>query len=419
MISGVRHSQVQAVKITACSPSCTNGATLTISPGLYGSNWTSSKTPGASRSGTIEYAGIEDLSMNHSGGNSSGGAVVYVGAFNCWLKGVRSVATGNWRNHVWLFQSGHNTIQDSYFYGGGGSSLSYGVESRVATDDLIVNNIFQHVTGPFVLGTAQGEVVAFNLSINDYYSQVASFMNPSAYTHDAGGLFNLLEGNVGAGVRADIIHGGSGLNTIFRNRYNGWETGKTSQTEAIIDQSYNRYLNVIGNVLGDSGVHTNYQNTTNEQGSGNIYEIGTGDCCDGTVVPADPLVLTTLMRWGNYDTVNGAARFVNAEVPSGISPYGNAVPSSQALPASFYLSAKPGWWPADKGWPPIGPDVTGGNIANVGGHAYTIPAQDCYMNVMGGPADGTGNPLTFKAAACYGSRGDSRLPSSPRNLRIR
>ena len=40
-------------------------------------------------------------------------------------------------------------------------------------------------------------------------------------------------------------------------------------------------------------------------------------------------------------------------------------------------------------------------MANAGGHAYTIPAQDCYSNNMGGPSDGVGSALTSDAADCY------------------
>jgi hypothetical protein len=127
------------------------------------------------------------------------------------------------------------------------------------------------------------------------------------------------------------------------------------------------------------------------------------------------LAVSTLMRWGNYDTVNGAVRFVASEVPTGLALYANPLPS-QTLPASLYLGAKPGWWPAAKPWPAIGPDVTGGNIANVAGHAYTIPAQDCFAS-MGGPADGTGAFLTFNAATCYGTA-SSKAPSAPTNLKI-
>jgi hypothetical protein len=121
------------------------------------------------------------------------------------------------------------------------------------------------------------------------------------------------------------------------------------------------------------------------------------------------------MRWGNYDIVNGASRFVNSEVPSGITNFANPVPLDQTLPASFYLNAKPYWWPAAKPWPAIGPDVISGNIPNVGGHAYTIPAQDCYTTQMNGPADGSGVVLSFNASLCYPS---GVGPSAPTNLRI-
>jgi hypothetical protein len=49
----------------------------------------------------------------------------------------------------------------------------------------------------------------------------------------------------------------------------------------------------------------------------------------------------------------------------------------------------------------IGPDVISGNITGLGGHANTIPAEDCYLGPMAGPADGTGGVLTFSASGCY------------------
>ena len=108
-----------------------------------------------------------------------------------------------------------------------------------------------------------------------------------------------------------------------------------------------------------------------------------------------------MMRWGNYDTVGNATRFVASEVPSGLSLYSNPVPATQSLPASLYLAAKPSGWPASIPWPAIGPDIMGGDIAGVGGHAYAIPAQVCYLSVMGGATDGTSGALTFNANTCY------------------
>jgi hypothetical protein len=123
------------------------------------------------------------------------------------------------------------------------------------------------------------------------------------------------------------------------------------------------------------------------------------------------------MRWGNWDVVTQGSRFLASEVPSGITTFANPVPSGQTLPASFFLNSKPDFWAASKPWPGIGPDVTGGNIPDVGGHAYTIPAQDCYRLVMGGPSDGSGAALSFNADTCY-SLASSGVPSAPTNLRI-
>ena len=119
------------------------------------------------------------------------------------------------------------------------------------------------------------------------------------------------------------------------------------------------------------------------------------------------------MRWGNYDTVNNATRWQASEVPSGISPFANAVPASQSLPSSLYLSAKPAWF-GSVAWPPIGPDVVGGNLAGLGGHVYKIPAQVCFESVMGG-SFGSGL-RTFNARNCYSS---SPPPSAPTGLNVR
>jgi len=100
--------------------------------------------------------------------------------------------------------------------------------------------------------------------------------------------------------------------------------------------SYSRYYNIVGNVLGYSGITTSYSGSNHA-----VYDIGSGNTNGTVTVPPDSLVGTTLMRWGNYDTVNGAVRFVSAEVPSRLAQFANPVPASQTLPASFYLAARP------------------------------------------------------------------------------
>jgi len=399
-------AQQQLVAVTAIA-----GNLVTISPGLYMPNWRSSQSPGAWWATNAATAdGIEELSLDHTASDDTYG----IGLFNCngcWVKGVRSINSN--RGHVHAEDSARMVVRDSYFFG----TQSYGVEVFPSADALIENNIFQHVTAPQMINAScSGCVVAYNFSINDYYVPT-NFLSHSVFLH-AGGIDNvLIEGNIGAGMYSDLFHGTHHFVTVFRNRYNGWEVGRTSNLQPQNLWPFSRFYNVVGNVLGQSGVSNNYQETPSAGNGNSIYVLGTGtvNCC----ASGDPNVATTVMRWGNYDTVNGGNRFVAAEVPSALAgaqaAYSNVVPATQTLPASFYLSARPGWWPASKPWPAIGPDVTGGNLANVGGRAYSIPALDCYTR-MGGPADGSGNPLTFSATTCYGTAGAP--PSAPTNLRI-
>lgn len=444
-ISGTYRSQIQIVKITNVT-----GSSYTITPGLYGSRWNASKSPGAWwPNTTLVNAGVENLSVDNTNSGAIGG-VVFANAANCWVKGIRSL-NGN-RNHVWLLLSSHITVQDSYFYGTKhAASVSYGVESFGTTDDLIVNNVFQRISAPVMLGNNQGTVYAYNFSINNYIN-LPSFLSMQVDEHDAGVLYNLFEGNIGAFFYGDIFHGTGGANTFFRNRWNGHECTAGICTGggdfAIRLDSYNRAENAIGNVLGTTGIHKSYENGLNPP----IYYTGHGGTEGSVTVPNDSLVSYTLMRWGNYDTATGTVRWCGnssnpewsttcagtSEVPTGLSQYANAVPSSTTLPASFYYGAQPSWWPSGKPWPPIGPDVFNGNLglcnggsypynmatsssfctggtftaSDAGGHANSNPAMDCYLSKMAGPPDGSGAALNFNADTCY----SQSTPAAPKNL---
>lgn len=401
-IGGVLRSQVQIVRVAAVQ-----GDTYTIDPPLYSPNWRTSQSPAVWWASTmIQNAGVEDLSVDatNSGGMTN---VSMINAANDWVKGVRLVRTCQCqRDLVQLTDAAHCTVEDSYLFGTQGKSVNYGVESYVASDNLVQNNIMQHVVAPMMVQPALGSVFAYNYAVNDTYddgfaSNPLHWMIGMADQHNAGVEYNLYEGNIGPGIGGDVIHGNQLANTLFRNYLLGSDPGRTDATIAITLSSYNRYHNVIGNVLGTPGYTTKYEVNSGIGQSGVVYNIGSGDTENGVTIPDDPIVKTTLLRWGNFDVVTNTAHFDAADVPSAITPMANAVPASQTLPASFYLTAKPGFWPASKAWPPIGPDVTGGNVTGLSGHVFTNPAKDCYTNVMNGPADGTGSPLTFNASACY------------------
>src|SRR5690242_12784515 len=433
--------QVQIVQVVSCGTAGTtgqacNGTNVTITPGLYMANWSSTKSPGAWwATSPISGTGIEDLSLDHTASIGSFGIEVQ-NAFDCWVKGVRGIDSG--KAHVELQESARITVTDNYFYlTQNAVTQSYGVESLNSSDDLIQNNILQFIAAPLMMnGSCSGCVIAYNFATNDFFTASTGYVQASTNQHTAGIDMLLYEGNEAPQFYADNFHGTHNLVTVFRNQfigndgacYNGTppfgESACNTNQVAMDIRAYSRFYNLIGNVLGQSGTSNGYQS-----GSKPVFRIGGGNSANGVTVPSDSLVASTLMRWGNYDVVTGAVRWCGnsanpgwtttcastSEVPTSLSKYANAVPATTSLPASFYLSAKPAWWPSGKAWPPIGPDVTGGNIPNVGGHAYTIPAQDCYLKVMGGAASGTGNVLTFSASQCYSSA-SATLPMPPTNL---
>ena len=412
-VNGNKRNQQQFVKVTAI-----NGNQVTISPGLYMPNWSSSQNPGAWCATTnITRSGIEDMTLDHTNSGYQDFGIMSINAYEVWVKGVRSILPQ--RAHIECYLCSRSTFRDNYLYNnkGAGAAEAYGIEHYQGTDNLIENNICDHVTGCILNNNVSGSVFAYNFSINDTWP--GGFMQPTIIQHGSNTSFNLYEGNQGPGFEADPIHGTHNLETVFRNQFDGQEPGKTSNTTPMNLYSHSRIYNIIGNVLGTANFHTNYQAiaiTGNCDVS--IYAFGwVGEPCGPTDpgltsnVQPDPLVSTTVMRWGNYDTVNNGVRFVAGEVPSGLSSFANPVPGSQTLPASFFLDSKPSWF-GTVPWPPIGPDVTGGNISGLSGHAYKIPAQLCYENLS--------SYTNFNAGSCYGnSSGDTIPPSPPRNLRIR
>jgi hypothetical protein len=342
--------------------------------------------------------------------------IFFGNAMDSWVKNIRTLNAN--RNHIWLFESARITVRDSYFYGTlNGASQSYGVETRMSSDILVENNIFQHITAPMMTGNTNGTVYGYNYSIDNYY-YVTAWQQASSYHHDAGVDTVLWEGNDGVGWTADNVHGSSHFGTAFRNYWTGRDnTAKYAQTTPVILMSTHRYMNIIGNVLGTPGYHSNYEcapSATNSSscGAGNvsIFTIGwSGNEGAKGSLPNDLMVKSTMFRWGNYDVTAGT-RFDPTEVPSQINPYRNAVPTSTTLPPSLYLPGQPGWFNAM--WPPIGPDVSGGDIAGLGGHAYKIPARLCFENTPS-----SNGVLTFNANACYKGT-TSTAPVAPKNLRI-
>jgi hypothetical protein len=442
VIGGVTYSQKQVTYVSGVTSLGGGSYSVAVSPGVYFNDVRAGQTPGAWWSDIVQNEGLENLTID--GTSIPDGNVGMYDCYQCWVRNVRSLNAA--RNHVELFQSDQDVIRDSYFFQSQShGSESYVVEVESSSGALIENNIFQQVTNPLMFGQGSGSVVDYNFSVNQITENLYS-LQTSYYSHNAGNAMNLWEGNNFLGIWTDDAWGSSALGTLYRNLLSGWQGGGY-QTGFIPIQvrTHVRGFNVVGNVLGQSSVQNQYQAdaTSDSAGSGgsnagtSIYEIGWSDTagygsCGSP--SCDALALSTLMRWGNYDTVTSGIRWDSAEASPAAVPYVDANFTSshfsslaQTLPASLYYSCKPSWWPAASAWPPIGPDVSSGNLGICSGtyagsqaataapcaggnwsgawasHANSIPAQDCYLNVMHGPPDGSGSALGFDASQCYTS----------------
>lgn len=459
-------SQQQIVKVTQCDGNSTNGhacasgANITISPALRMANWNWS--PGNNlpqawwASSPSQFDGIEDLTIDNTNtgaaSNACSGAGIGVGIYNAsdsWVKGVRDIDST--RAHIEVNWSPHDSIVNNYFYltqnagtfsgtsgGPNVTGCAYGVEVFSGSDMLLENNIFQAIASPMILSNScSGCVLGYNFVALDFLLQSAVLSNTEG-DHGSGTDFVLYEGNIGYDKLGDVIHGTHNLGSVFRNRWSGaapcWNTSSNITTTVlamatatftpctvnggwslypVMLDSFTRFYNVIGNILGTTGTNTTYKSGAQTD------VLALGGVHNNYPLLNDPNVATTTMLWGNCDSANGfgACRFQSSEVPSGLNAqfqqfFANPVPQNNTLPASFYYSSKPAWWPTGKAWPIIGPDVTGGNISGVSGLAYTNPAQDCYANTMGGPANGSGTVLTFSEAVCYsGATPQAATPS--------
>ena len=378
-------------------------------------NWRASQSPGAwwgNGDLPITGSGVENLSIDSSGVHSGGGIITLAGTTKCWVKGVRTMFEADSHIKLW-YGNLFNTIRDNYMYGsqchGGTCSQSYGINTYTGSANLFENNICDSVATCFQMENQQGSVYGYNYAINEINTAGPGWMLGHFSAHAPGNMYVLWEGNEVTSSILDDIHGPADFITEFRNRISGWQPGIPAYYPSIPIENiaWSRYTNAVGNVLGTSGLNTRYTSITGDGSDAtetcmhSIFALGWSGYCNNYPEPPspgngcsasntcpwpDPLVATTFLRWGNWDTANGSTQWNPSEVPSALPIYANPVPASQTLPSSFYLAGKPIWWPASIPFPPTGPDVSGGDVLNVGGHAYHIPAETCWKTTTFDPA---------------------------------
>lgn len=334
---------------------------VSIWPPIAMPNWKPSQSPQAWWLGKYaKKCGVENLKINGRSSNPYpyGSNISFVEAWNCWAKNIYSEA-GN-VCHINVYGGGRCEVRQSRFFDTqSAATQSYGILFSYASSNLIEDNIFEKITAPIVFGAGSSlNVISYNYMINMYY-YAAYWMQAALAPHAAHTCMNLMEGNyVESSMYADSIHGSTAYNTIFRNRIVGHEEGKTANVYAMVFEALCRNYNVIGNILGKTGIHNLYEWNNSSPGIP-IYRIGYNGT-SASSIGYDINTLNTLYRHGNYDVVNNSVIWDSNNVDHNI-------------PDSLYLSSKPSWF-GDLVWPPF--DPSNPSLAK----PTSIPAGYRYIN---------------------------------------
>jgi hypothetical protein len=344
----------QMVKIT----SVPNSTTATLEIPLYW-NFNATLAPQASKTNSgINGAGVESLTIDNSlsGTSAQGGSgtVVMRGAANCWAYQVEMIGAyeaglrmwgGNYRNVIRacrIHEGIPSTPTTGVHYGSG---RAYGIYLGWAgSANLIEDNELYHLSIGFVSnGAVSGNVISYNY-VHDIYYSLSGWNRWGVDFHGAHPVMNLIEGNYVVGVTgADDTWGTSSHNSYFRNKTACQSATNMSRWNFSLYNSQ-RYYNLVGNVLGTVGEEIIYELTATNYDLSNraVYQIGYYGL-NGSNTNSDPAVKATLVRHGNWDSVNNAVSWNGAD--------------DQVLPASLYLSSKPSWW-GTLPWPCVGPDLS-------------------------------------------------------------
>jgi hypothetical protein len=375
-----------------------SGNTLTIIPPAIHTFPTSLSPRAIKASPTFtQYAGVEDLQLYLTDKIYD---VYMQGAVNCWVKNVWFEKVGKYG--VYLdYDCIRNEIRDCYFHDAidwVNSDSAYAVHLWCAQWNLIENNVWDATCDGTIAAMSTANVIAYNFGVNVGRRTGDSAGNgwPVDWSHQAHSAYNLYEGNYGAGIKFDFIHGSGSHNTYFRNRATskmGEGVYQPDHDASAITIFYgNYYENIVGNILGLSGWNKAYEyKQASGWGTANpIYGTGIGasQCSlkSNLLNKYDSNCFATLYRHLNYDYYTNSTKHCD---DSGEPGCGSAN-SDTVLPDSLYLSSKPSWYGGCT-WPPVDPNVP---------VVEDIPAK-----------------LRYEGSSC--SPGDTNRPSPPINLQIK
>jgi hypothetical protein len=322
----------------------------------------------------VTFAGVEDLTME----GGSEGCLTFSQTAKSWAKHVECK---RWHGRgIKVYNSFKNEIRDSYIHdtisprpGGVGYAMDLGGYSA---EVLFENNIMFFANKVMTANAGgAGSVVAYNYTDDGLIDYNMEWQEVGVNgSHYAGSHHILFEGNYSFNGDSDHEHGGSIYHTFFRNHFSGFRKDLPNNSSMrTAGSSFGTYwFSWIGNVLGTPGRMAGWSYDYGAIGNGSpgyIWRLGYYNADWGR--SADPKVLSTIWRGGNFDYLTNQVQWHNI--------------TQQTLPNSFYLTSKPGFF-GNCTWPWVDP---------IGGtKTFTLPAKARFD---------AGQPNTIGVGGCGGT----------------
>jgi hypothetical protein len=342
-------------------------------------------TPATGNSVHLQDAGVEDLTVDRSGG----GGIFFNCAAYCWAKNVEVADShGLGISFVNSFRCEMRTCNIHTCSDPTPAADAYAVCLMNGSSEILVeDNIMRDYCKVIVArACGAGSVVAYNYMDDgwDWYGtgnattdgDYARFQECGANaSHMAGPHHVLFEGNYSFNADSDYTHGSAIYMTHFRNWYSGKRKNFGAEDGARCGggATFSWWHSFVGNVLGRSGQMAGWVYVDARMGCD-----GAGSNCVGAPTSGwdpnntlwgtnsiwkvgydperwscnpDSQTLTTLIRDGNWDWLTSSQRWHNT--------------AARALPNSMYLAAKPAFFGVNP-WPWVDPTT---------GATATLPAK--------------------------------------------
>jgi hypothetical protein len=292
-----------------------------------------------SASNQVSFSGFENLSLINASGFFDGNVIDISGADQCWVKNCKlygMAAPSALNAFIYLYccygcEIRRCDIAHCSSYG----SSTYGLASPHSSGILFVDNYFHDLPNIYPVFAVSGSVFAYNYFTNEPY-QSATWLSQIVFFHGSHSHYNLFEGNWIATHYNDATATGNmshSRNNLFaRQRMLGWDAAgpKSANCHCITLENHHDNVTVAACVMGHPGTQTVYNGNGTGGGSNSIFN-------------ADSVSSATLVRLGNYNTVNGAIPAAETSALSG-----------GTVAASYLYASKPAWF-GDRPWPWVDP----------------------------------------------------------------